>query len=476
ALGSLPADAFGRAIAGVGHETDQVDHPLAARRLLDQLGESLVAVAQDDDVGLGHHVVQIAVEQRGDVRDLRLDVVLVGAVYAGVLDVAVVDAQVEALADEHFRQLHLRAFTQVIGAGLEAQAQQRDLARVMAGDDVEGLLHLGGVAAHQRTDQRGFHVQAAGAVVQRTHVLGQAGAAEGEAGLHVVPGEIQLVVLADHVHHLATVDADCLGDVADLVGEGDLGRVPDVAGVLDHLGDFDVLADDRCVQLAVDAFQQVAGGLVQLTDDGHRWKVVVLDRGTFTEELGVHCQAEIHAGLLARAIFENRQYHVLGGARQYGAAYHHGVALLLVAHGHADLAAYAFDVVQFQITVLLARGADADERHIALQHGSGDIGGATQAALTQTLLQQFFQARFDDGRFAVVDQVDLARGNIHANHIVTPCRQTAGTNGTYITQTEDTDSHGIHLIRLMQFQILASWPKLIRELAFRLLANSFRHK
>lgn len=464
------------AVAGVGHETDQVDHPLAARRLLGQLGETLVAVAQDDDVGLRHDVFQVAVEQRGNVRNLRLDVVLVGAVYAGVLDVAVVDAQVETLADEHFRQFHLWAFAQVIGTGLEAQAEQGDLARLLAGDDVEGLLHLGSVAAHQRADQRGFHVQAAGAVVQRAYVLGQAGTTEGEAGLHVVLGEVQLVVLADHVHYLAAVDADCLGDVADLVGEGDLGRVPDVAGVLDHLGDLDVLADDRRIQLAVDAFQQIAGGLVQLTDDGHWREVVVLDRGAFTQELGVHRQAEIDAGLLARAIFENRQYHVLRGTRQHGAAHHHGVTLVLVAHGHADFAAHAFDVVQLQIAVLLARRADTDERHIALQNGGGDVSSAAQAALTQALLQQFFQARLDDGRFAVVDQVDLVRGDVHANHVVTACRQTAGTNGTYITQTEDTDSHGIHLVRSMQFQILAFWPKLVRELAFQIRASSFRHE
>ena len=36
--------------------------------------------------------------------NLRFDVVLVGAVHACVLDVAVVDAQVEALADEHLGQ------------------------------------------------------------------------------------------------------------------------------------------------------------------------------------------------------------------------------------------------------------------------------------------------------------------------------------------------------------------------------------
>src|SRR5690606_20493449 len=119
-------------------------------------------------------------------------------------------------------------------------------------DQVEGGLHLIGVAAHQRGNQRGFDVPLAGAVGEGAHVLGQARTAEGEAWTHVVFGEVELVVLADHFHHLATVDAGSFGDVADLVGEGDLGGVPDVAGVLDHLGNGDVLADYRRIQLTVD--------------------------------------------------------------------------------------------------------------------------------------------------------------------------------------------------------------------------------
>src|SRR5690606_23087044 len=118
---------------------------------------------------------------------------------------------------------------------------QRNLALVVAGDQLEGVLHLGGVAAHQRGDKRRLDVPLAGAVGQGAYVLGQAGAAEGEAGAHVVLGQVELVVHADHFHHLAAIDAGCLGNVADLVGKGDLGRVPDVAGVLDHLGDGDVL-------------------------------------------------------------------------------------------------------------------------------------------------------------------------------------------------------------------------------------------
>jgi hypothetical protein len=50
--------------------------------------------------------------------------------------------------------------------------------------------------------------------------------------------------------------------------------------------------------------QNVARGLVELADDGHRWQVVVLDRGGFTQEFRVDRDAEVDTGLLARAVFE----------------------------------------------------------------------------------------------------------------------------------------------------------------------------
>ena len=191
-------------------------------------------------------------------RNLRFDVVLVRTVDTGVFDVAVVDAQVVTLADQHFRQFDQRAFAQVVGAGLEAQTEQGDFAFFMAFNDVESVLHLRFVTAHQRVEQRRLDVQGTGAVGQRTHVFRQARTAEGEARAHVVLGQVQGLVLANHFHHFTAIDADGFGDVADLVGEGHFGRVPDVAGVLDHLGNGDVLADDRCVEFFVQRLQNVA--------------------------------------------------------------------------------------------------------------------------------------------------------------------------------------------------------------------------
>ncbi|MCY1292384.1 hypothetical protein D9M70_416070 [compost metagenome] len=358
-----------------------------------------------------------------------------------VLDVAVVDAEVEALADEHLGQLHQRALAQVVGTGLEAQAEQADLALVVAADQLEGVLHLDHVAAHQRADQRRLDVQAGGAVVQRAHVLGQARAAEGEAGVQVVLGEVELVVLADHVHHLAAVDADRLGDVADLVGEGDLGGVPDVAGVLDHLRHLDALAHDGGVEFLVERLQQVAGAAVQLADHGHRRVVVVLDRGALAKELGVHRDAEVDPGTFARAFLEDRDHHVLHRARQHGGAHHHGMPGVLVAQRLADLGAHRLDEVQGQVAVALARRADAGKRQVGIANRCLDVGRAPQVAALHALLEQGLEPRLDDRRATAVDEVDLDLGYIDPDHLVAAYRQAPRAHRPHVTQTKNADAH-----------------------------------
>src|SRR5450830_1163432 len=327
----------------------------------------------------------------------------------------------------------------------------------MASDEVEGVLHLAFVAAHQRVEQRRVDVQGPGTVGQGADVLGQAGAAEGKAGTHVVLGQVEGLVLADHVHHFAAVDADGLGDVADLVGEGHFGGVPDVAAVLDHFGDFDVLADDRRVEFFVEGLQDVTGGAVEFADDGHRWEVVVLDRGAFAQEFRVHRDTEVDAGLFPRAVFEDRDHHVFHGARQHGAADHDGVAGGLVTQDKTDFAAHRFDVVEFQVTVLLARCTDAEHRQVGGANRFGEVGGATQSAGGNALGQQGFQAGFDNRRFAVVDQVDLVLGNIDAHHIMAPCRQATGADCTDVTQTEYANAHCIYLY----LDHAIKWPKLM---------------
>ena len=98
--------------------------------------------------------------------------------HARVFDVAVEDAQLVALADEHLGQLHQRAFAQIVGAGLERQAEQADLAGVVAGDEIERPAP-GWSCCASTNRHRVLDVQLAGAIGEGAYILGQAGAAEG---------------------------------------------------------------------------------------------------------------------------------------------------------------------------------------------------------------------------------------------------------------------------------------------------------
>ena len=96
----------------------------------------------------------------------------------------------------------------------------------------------------------------AGELLERLHVLGEAGAAVADAGLQEVRPDA--LVEAHAVGDRAHVGADLLADVGDLVDEGDLGGQEGVGGVLDHLRGGHAGAHDRRVDAAVERLDLVA--------------------------------------------------------------------------------------------------------------------------------------------------------------------------------------------------------------------------
>ncbi|MNI52404.1 hypothetical protein D3C73_1071810 [compost metagenome] len=68
----------------------------------------------------------------------------------------------------------------------------------------------------------------------------------------------------------------------------------------------------------------------------------------------------------------------------------------LVTQDKTDLAAHGFDVVQFQVAVLLARRADADHRQVGVANRLGEVGSTAQTTGLDTLGQKFAQTRFNN--------------------------------------------------------------------------------
>ena len=64
-----------------------------------------------------------------EVRQVALDVAAVGADQPLRVDDGIVDPETNPLSDERLGELHVWALAEVIGLGLEAQPEERDLAR-----------------------------------------------------------------------------------------------------------------------------------------------------------------------------------------------------------------------------------------------------------------------------------------------------------------------------------------------------------
>jgi hypothetical protein len=96
-----------------------------APRHVGELGRS---VADDQRLGMREHFLDGGNHEAGDVRDLVQNVVPVGAVDCRQAHVAVVHAQLVALADEALGELDHRAFSQVVGARLEGETEDAHFA------------------------------------------------------------------------------------------------------------------------------------------------------------------------------------------------------------------------------------------------------------------------------------------------------------------------------------------------------------
>ena len=160
----------------------------------DRLRELRRGVSDDDDIAACDDVIDRVAQMAREMRDLLLDVLLVGADQPRQRHVAVVDAQLVPLAEQRLREDHHRRFAQVVGAGLEAEPEQADSLPTDVDDSIERVLDLQLVASEHRVDERHLQIDFAGAVLQRADVLRQARPAERESRLQVVRRQVQLLV------------------------------------------------------------------------------------------------------------------------------------------------------------------------------------------------------------------------------------------------------------------------------------------
>src|SRR5688572_33510148 len=144
-ISALPADAMVRDAGGLFllEEAGEVDDDLPLREVmrLEHL-EFAAGVADDDDFRGREHFIEGPGHEAREVRDLAKDVRLVRADQVLEVDEGVEDAEVVALPDEPLGKGDEWTLAQIVGAGLEAEPEETDLAKPRAANEVDGAFHV----------------------------------------------------------------------------------------------------------------------------------------------------------------------------------------------------------------------------------------------------------------------------------------------------------------------------------------------
>ena len=236
-----------------------------------------------------------------------------------------IEKNFETLAHQTLDHLHLRTLAQIVGAGLEAQAELSNSPLSRAQDHLDGAVHVLGITRHERFQQGKFQIQFLGLVGNGPQILGQAGATEGKARRQVRPGDVQLGVGSEDLRDRLCVHAQVFTHRAHLVGETDFHGVIAVRKILDHFRH----RNRRLVKSAGRVLIKLAQRrkMVAVTRPENRVGRIqeICHRAAFAHELRVVADREVPATLLAAFFFQDRQDDGLGSPRQHRAAQNENV-------------------------------------------------------------------------------------------------------------------------------------------------------
>ena len=395
-------------------------------------------------VGMVDQALNAVAEQRRHVWNLLLDVLAVGTLEARHHHVRVVDAHVAPLADQRFHQRHHRALAQVIGVGLERQADHAHLLLACLQHGVHTAIDLSLVGRHHRAQQRRRDVVDAARAQERANILRQARPAVCKARFQVRRRDVQLAVLPEDAHHVLRVGAERIAQIRNLVSERDFQGVKRVADVLHHLCGAHARLEKRRRHAAVELPQLRRRVGVVAAHQHKRRMVEVLERRAFTHELGIHRNAQLgHAA--AGAFRQHPRQHPLGGAGQHRAAQHDRERVHTRLACGADGRRHARQPVIVGLAMAKVGRAHADQRHVRGRNAlDGGLGGR-EAPLPDHARQDIAKAWLDDGRLARIHHRHFVGIEIDADDMVPVARQTGSRDAADIAESKNTDIH--HILR-----------------------------
>jgi hypothetical protein len=281
-----------------------------------------------------------------------------------------------------------------------------------------------------------------GQVGGRAQVLGQAGTAEGKAGLEVGLRDVELRVLAHQVHHLEGIDAQRVAQPGGFVGEGDLERVEVVAAVLHHLGRTHRGLDEAARQLAEQLAQRSTGKGMVGADDGERRLVVVADRRAFAQELGLESRGGSPRRPSCPTALDDRAQHVFDGTRHQRRAEDDDMRRRSCRRSRGPSRLARRRIAPWSWLPLAADGVPTQTREMSLSSTArcASVVTATRP-LAATCCIRSTMPSSTTGCLAGHDQVELGGVDVDADHLVAIARQAGQRHGTHVAQAEDADLH-----------------------------------
>ena len=184
--------------------------------------------------------------------------------------------------------------------------------------------------------------------------------------------------------------------------------------------------------------QQLGRARVVGADDDAVGLHEVLDRRAFLQELGVRDHVELDLGAALAERLLDALADLVGGADRHGGLVDDDPVL---GHVPADRLGDREHVREVRRAVLLGRGADGDELEQAVRDALLRAGREPEPALVEVALHDDVEARLVDRDLALLQALDLARVDVHAEDVVAGLGEARAGDQADIARTKDCNFH-----------------------------------
>ena len=316
-----------------------------------------------------------------------------------------------ALVLEHTRNFERGRLANVVGVWFKGQPQDAYLLAVQATFERFAQVEDGPAAhvavdLHDGAQQRRVRAVHERHVLERLHILGEAGAAIAQPRIEELIANAP--VKAHALRHLLHIGAQLLANQRNLVDEADLRREKGVAGILDHFGGAQVGHHNARAQGQMQ-LRHLLGGVMVAAANHHAVGVEeIVNRRTFTRELGAGDHCELNR--LGLAVLDDVGHPV---ARAHGhcalvdddEGAVHGLGHAFGGHAH---------ILEVSLAIDTAGRAHADEDEVGVGQCLVIGSGEAQPARTHVALDHLAQAGLINRHLPVAQHRDLLFADVNA--------------------------------------------------------------